>query len=493
MPDLGKHYINNKWIIGSGTSFKSENPATGNTLWTGNSANQNEVIQAVQAAKAAFSNWGALKTEMRARFLQEYKRELQSNLSLLVERISKETGKPLWDSTNEVLAMIGKIDLSISAYSERCSEKFQDLGSGQLITRHRPHGVVAIFGPYNFPGHLPNGHIIPALLAGNTIIFKPSEFTPWVAETMMELWEKCGLPSGVLNMVQGGKETGQFLLNQTELNGIYFTGSWSTGKMLLEKFASQPDKILALELGGNNPLVFDDVVNLEAAAYVTILSAYQTSGQRCTCARRLILPKNSNADAFLNLLIQMISKIQVGPSTDSPEPFMGCLINEKAAQLVLQKQQELIDNGGKPLILSTLLNESKTFLSPGLIDVTNVSNRKDEEIFGPLLQIIRVSDFEDSVKEANQTQFGLTAGLLSDHEEKYRQFFTQIHAGLINWNTPTTGASSAAPFGGIGKSGNYRPSGYYAADYCSYPVASIESSILKFPSQPLRGIRLKDG
>jgi succinylglutamic semialdehyde dehydrogenase len=347
-------------------------------------------------------------------------------------------------------------------------------------------------GPFNFPAHLPNGHIIPALLAGNTVVFKPSEQTPLVAKIIMVCWQESGIPPGVINMVQGGSATGKLLTSHPTIKGILFTGSWSTGSILSEIFAKTPNKILALEMGGNNPIVIGDVKNIPAAAFIATQAAFLTSGQRCTCARRLIIHEGALGDKIIKSLIKTVEALHVGPYTDKPEPFMGPLISAKAAEAVYDAYTKLVESGGVALVAMKKLPQGKAFLSPGVVDVTHVTDRSDEEIFGPLLQLIRVKTFEDAIEEANNTQYGLCAGLLSDDRKQFDQFYKEIHAGLINWNNPLTGASSAAPFGGVGKSGNFRPSAYYAADYCAYPVVSMESNELSLPKHQYPGISVTE-
>lgn len=356
------------------------------------------------------------------------------------------------------------------------------------MVRHRPHGVVAVFGPFNFPGHLPNGHIVPALLAGNTVVFKPSELTPLVAQKTVACWQAAGLPPGVINLIQGGRETGSSLAAHPAIDGLFFTGSPATGKALHRQFAGQPGKILALEMGGNNPLVVYGVSDLEAAAYHTIQSAFLSAGQRCTCARRLIVPEGAEGDRYIERLCQMMGTLRIGPYTDCPEPFMGPMINNQAAERLLDTQASLVAKGGKALVPMRRLKEGLPFLSPGLMEVTAVIERPDVEAFGPLLQLIRCEDFSAAIEEANRTAYGLSAGLFSDYAELFDTFYRQIRAGIVNWNRPLTGASSAAPFGGVGDSGNHRPSAYYAADYCAYPVASLEADQLTLPATLSPGI-----
>lgn len=485
---MPSHFIDGQWIEGNGPSFSSVNPATSQKVWEGHEASASEVQASINAAKTAFKNWSKFSTSERIHFLEKYRKSLTESTESLTIAISKETGKPLWESQNEVAAMIAKIDISIQAYSLRCPDTSHDLPQGPVHVRHRPHGVMAVLGPFNFPGHLPNGHIIPALLAGNTIVFKPSERTPLVAEISMKCWEKAGLPQGVINMIQGGRNTGQQLSQNPAIDGLLFVGSWPTGRHLAKQLAETPYKILALEMGGNNPLIIGEITDLKIAAYLTIQSAFLTSGQRCTCARRLIIPKTKLGDEFLSVLEEMTKKIHIGSYDEIPQPFMGPVISQEAATHLLTKQQDFLSRGARSILSLKRLEKGPAFVSPGIIDVTDISHRADEEIFGPLLQVIRVSNFDEAIDEANHTQYGLAAGLLSDNKAQYNRFYEQIHAGNISWNAPTTGTSSTVPFGGLGHSGNLRPSGFYAADYCAHPVSSVENPSLKMPKNISPGI-----
>lgn len=470
--------------------FVSINPASGEKNWEGKSAARSDVNKAVQAARKAFESWSGSPIEERIKFLNEFARLLGEQRNDFAAILSRETGKPQWESLTEVDVMVLKIRISIEAYNDRCREASGPMDTGLRITRFKPYGVVAVLGPFNLPGHLPNGHIVPALLAGNTVVFKPSELTPHVGEKMVKIWESAGLPKGVLNLLQGQKETGIALAQHPDIDGVFFTGSVEAGKAIHQFYAGRPEKILALEMGGNNPLIVADVQNVDAAVYLTIQSAFITSGQRCTCARRLIVVKSPLTDKFLARLIEVTKQIQVGPPTSQPEPFMGPVISKAAGERLLREQAFLQKKGGKSLVPMSLIGNNPAMLRPGIIDVTKIKNRPDKEIFGPLLQVIRVNTFADAIKEANHTAFGLAAGLLSDDEGLYKTFLQRSRAGIVNWNRQLTGASSQSPFGGIGQSGNHQPSAYFAADYCSYPVASIEAREFKIPEKLLPGIRL---
>jgi succinylglutamic semialdehyde dehydrogenase len=487
IPD--QHYLNGKWQQSTGELFSSTNPFNNALIWQGNTATPKEIAIASDAAHKALSNWATLDSTSRSNYLQKFADIVEKNRQTLTELISLETGKPLWESATEVTAVIGKVKLSLQAYQERTSEKQTVTPEATACLRFKPHGVVAVLGAFNFPAHLSNGHIVPALLAGNTVIYKPSELTPAVAAFIMQCWHDSGIPAGVINCVQGTARTGELLLS-SDIQGVYFTGSYKTGKRINQHFSDRPDIILALEMGGNNPLVVDDIEDIDAAVYQTILSTLMTAGQRCTCARRVLIRDNSQGDLFLNKLIKAYKKIQVGAFTEQPEPFMGPVISHQHATAHLHAQQQLIEAGGNPLLAMTLLRENSGLLSPGIIDMTNANSNTDEEIFAPFIQIYRYRQFDEALTMANKTRYGLCAGLLSDSAAQYKQFYQTIRAGLINWNRPTTGAAGSLPFGGVGLSGNHRPSAYFAADYCAYPIASMEQPILNKPSQLLPGIDL---
>jgi len=482
------HLIDGQWFVGQGKEFVSLNPAKNQIVWRGLSATEDQVKQAVAAARKSFASWSKLTYFDRLSIVKQFGESLQKNKNRLATAISEETGRPLWETTAEIAGMIGKIDISEKSFVERTGTVETEIASSKAYIRHKPHGVVAVFGPYNFPGHLPNGHIVPALLAGNTVVFKPSELTPKVAQINLEIWLEAGLPNGVLNLVQGEIETGIALAAQQDINGLFFTGSSGTGHLLHQQFAGQPNKILALEMGGNNPLIVNEISDIDAVVHDILQSAFVTAGQRCTCARRVFIETGKQGDQIIERLIEVSKNIKIGHFNDDEKPFYGSLVSEKAALDMVAAQQKLMDIGGKPLLALKHMEKGTGFVSAGIIDVTGVDAIPDEEYFGPLLKVYRYNQFEDALKEANNTQFGLSAALLSDNHKTYQHFFQEIRAGIVNWNRPTTGANSQAPFGGIGASGNHRASAYYAADYCSYPISSIENEKSTLPENLSPGL-----
>ena len=485
-----KHWIGGHWTAGDGPQFSSRNPVTQVTVWQGRAASLSTVDAAVNAARVAFPAWSNLEVDARVACLREFARLLGQHKDSLAHTIGFETGKPLWEATTEVTTMIGKIDISIRAHQERTGSRSTPQADHTAVLRHRPHGVVAVCGPYNFPGHLPNGHIVPALLAGNCVIFKPSELAPASAEATVKIWEQAGLPHGVLNLLQGGREPGIALAGHAGIDGLFFTGSSQTGEHLHRQFAAQPQKILALEMGGNNPLVVGEFENLDATVHHIIQSAFISAGQRCTCARRLLVPAGVRGDRLLARLVDVSARLKVGSFDDADPPFMGAVISTGAAEKLLLAQDALIRGGAIALLNMTSLQAGTALLSPGILDVTDVAGLPDEEYFGPLLQVTRYDNFDRAITIANDTKYGLAAGLLSENADEYAAFLRHIRAGIVNWNRPLTGASSAAPFGGIGASGNHRASAFYAADYCAYPQASLESATLSLPEKLSPGLML---
>ncbi|USE00289.1 succinylglutamate-semialdehyde dehydrogenase [Vibrio sp. SCSIO 43133] len=482
-------WIAGNWVAGQGDTFQSLSPYNNQTIWEGQSATAQQVESAVSAARQAFIEWKKRPFEEREAIVLSFAEKVKERSEDIAIAIAKETGKPLWETRTEAGAMAGKIAISIRAYHQRTGETQREAAGNQIVLRHRPLGVMAVFGPYNFPGHLPNGHIVPALLAGNTVVFKPSEQTPLVGELAMKLWEEVGLPSGVINLVQGGKETGIALADSKGIDGVLFTGSANTGHILHRQFAGQPGKMLALEMGGNNPLVIsEDFGDIDAAVYTILQSAYISAGQRCTCARRLYVPFGQRGDQLVERLVSAIGKIRIDEPFAKPAPFMGPQISEQAADHIIAAQAELLKLGGKSLVEAKRLQAA--FVTPALIDATNIEQLPDEEYFGPLLQLVRYETLPQAVELANDTRFGLSAGLISQSDEEWQYFVDHIRAGIVNRNRQLTGASGDAPFGGPGASGNLRPSAFYAADYCAYPMASMEGDNTVLPATLSPGIEL---
>lgn len=495
----GANWIDGLWQVGTGIepdkaasgfhqTWESTSPCLRHVVWQGTAASVEQVDAAVRAARSAWPMWQRTALEQRIACVKAYQAIVQQHASELALLISRETGKALWEGKSEATTVAGKVDLSVSAIQSRRDTHGDLQGIERVVTRFKSHGVLAVLGPFNFPAHLPNGHIVPAILAGNTVVFKPSELTPAVGQWMVAAWEKAGLPPGVINLVHGGRETGAALIQHPQLDGLLFTGSSHAGKFFHQQFAAQPQKILALEMGGNNPLVVSQIADLDAAIYQILLSAYITSGQRCTCARRLILVEDSHTAELIQRLAKRASALSVGWYDQQPEPFMGSLISPQAGRLVFDFWQQLLAAGGTSILAPHMIDDQPALVTPGLIEMTAARGIPDEECFGPLLQVYRVPNLSAAIDLANCTKYGLSAGLLTQRLSDWDEFIATIRAGVVNLNRQTTGASGKLAFGGCGLSGNHRPSGYYAADYCSFPVASMESDLLQVPDSKMPGM-----
>ena len=459
-----------------GQTLVSTEPATGAELWSGPIG---DAAAEVAAARAAWPEWAAHSVAFRMESLRRFANVVRARGDEFAELIARETGKPLWEARTEVGAVINKVEISIAAFADRTPQRKLEAAMGSKVAvRHKPHGVLAVLGPFNFPAHLPNGHIVPALVAGNAVVFKPSEKTPASGALLVDCFREAGVPDGVVRLLVGGPDEGRALASHPGIDGLLFTGSVRAGAAIHQAFADRPHKILALELGGNNPIVAWNVKDLDAAAAIIVQSAFLSAGQRCTAARRLIVENGREAE-LIDRIAALMDRIIVDQPLADPQPFMGPVIDQAAADHLQEQWLELMMKGGRPIRRLERPSEATPFLTPALIDMTEAKDRVDDELFGPVLQLIRVKDFDAAIDEANNTRFGLAASLLGGTPEQYDRFWANVRSGVINWNKPTNGAPSNAPFGGVGLSGNHRPSAYYAADYCAYPVTSSESETLR--------------
>ncbi|MEM0927796.1 MAG: succinylglutamate-semialdehyde dehydrogenase [Pseudomonadota bacterium] len=480
--------IDGAWRQGSGPLLISTSPVDDSEVARGHAAGSEDVADAVRAAQKAGPAWRKTPFEERKALVERFSAIALERKEEMASLISRESGKAKWDALTEAGAIAGKAGLALASYDDRTPTREKEQGALTLRITHKPHGVMVVIGPFNFPGHLPNGQIIPSLLAGNTVVFKPSEQTPAVGALMAQWWKEAGAPSGVINVVHGDRQIAEGLMKSPGIAGVLFTGGINAGRAIHETMAGRPEVIVALELGGNNPIVAWDIENIEDAAQIVIRSAYITTGQRCTCARRLIVEDGPKGQKLIDAVQALIPRLRVGPPEAEPEPFMGPLVSAASAERALAAQEQLINDGAKPLTEMARTDDGAAYVTPGLLDVTDMASDPDEEIFAPLLKLIRVKSFDEAVERANDTRFGLAASLLSDSDELWQRFDAEIIAGIVNWNRQTTGASGSMPFGGPGLSGNHRPAGSYAADFCAWPMASMLATGPLADDQPVKGL-----
>lgn len=455
----------------SQTEIISIAPSTGEEYFRAPVGN---VAETIDLARRAWPAWAAQPLSTRMELLRRFANEVRKVSDKLAETIAHETGKPMWEARAEVELVVAKVEVSIRAYAERTAQrKLDNAMQGASALRHKPHGVMAAITPFNFPAHLPATHIVPALIAGNAVVFKPSEKAPATGQLLVQCFHKAGVSAAVVQVLFGGPAEGMALATNDGVDGVMFTGSAHAGIAINRKLAARPDKVVALEMGGNNPIVVWDTPKINDAAVLIIQSAFTTTGQRCSSARRLIV-KDSLYEPLIAEVKNLADRIIVGAPFDEPAPFMGPVIDSEAADGLTESFLYMLTNGGKAIKHLQRTHETLPFLTPAIIDTTAMAERPDVELFGPILQVIRVDDFDQAIAEANNTRFGLCATLIGGNPQEYNRFWANIRAGIINWNRPTIGAPLSAPFGGIGLSGNHRPTGFYAADYCAYPVTSAE-------------------
>lgn len=446
-------------------------PATGEELWRGRPG---DVDDLAQRANRAWPAWAAQPHATRIELVRRFANEVRKDQDSLAELIAREIGKPLWDARAEVEAVVASVETAVRAYADRTGQRRLDSAlQGTAAVRHKPHGIMAVLGPFSSPAQVPAGHIIPALIAGNAVIFKPSEKAPAVGEALVRCFHRAGISANVLQMLVGGPGKGQELVSHGDVHGVLFAGSAHAGIAISRRLASNPGRLVALDLGGNNPVVVWDTPKILDAAALVVQSAFASAGQRCTNARRLIV-KASLYDAVVGEVKRLADRVVVGAPFDEVVPFMGPVIDNAAADGLTESFVYLLSNGGRPIKHMVRLQPDRPFLSPAIIDTTGMAERPDVELFGPLLQVVRVDDFDEAIAEANATRFGLSAALIGGSPQDYNRFWANVRAGVLNWNRPTNATSPAAPLGGVGLSGNNRPGGFYTADNCAYPVASTE-------------------
>jgi succinylglutamic semialdehyde dehydrogenase len=437
---------------------------------------------AVQSARSAFTSWRRQTFADRAGFLKKYQAAIKKREDEFAEVISREVGKPLWESKTELTAMVNKIDITINESMQSIADfevpKIMDNTLGAC--RHKPLGVMAVIGPFNFPGHLPNGHIVPALLTGNTVVFKPSEKTPLVGQLMAECMLEAGFPPGVFNMIQGEREVGRRLCVHEGVDGILFTGSYEVGTRIKQDTLQQHWKILVLEMGGKNPTIVWDDARLDVAVFETLTGAFLTAGQRCSATSR-ILVQNKVLGEFLERFHNQAKAFSIGHPFD--QPFMGPLIDQGSVDRYMKFLGIATREGCEVVMRGKLLDLPfrGNYVTPSicLVKDHSLENSKKSiyqqtELFAPNVAILGVEDLDEAIAQANLTQYGLVASVFTQDRAIYEKCWEGMEMGLINWNKSTVGASSRLPFGGLKKSGNHFPTALTATRYCTSSVSSLE-------------------
>jgi succinylglutamic semialdehyde dehydrogenase len=436
------------------------------------------VEEVCRMAKLAYPKWARLSLAQRSEYLVRLKELFIANENRMAECISRDVGKPLWESLTEAKALSQKIDVTLQHSMKLVAEERipNALPGVEGVIRYKARGLMAVIGPFNFPAHLPNGHIIPALAMGNTVVFKPSEQAPAVGQLYAEIIHEAGFPRGVFNLIQGDAESGRKLVANEDVDGILFTGSYDVGLRIKQETLTHYWKILALEMGGKNATVVWSDADIDKAIYETLVGAFLTAGQRCSGTSRIILHEKI-ANEFTDRFYQAAKQISIGHWQENV--FMGPLINANAVEKYLRFQEIARREECESLMRGKALDLNKKgyYVTPSINLVSAfkpTSVYQKSEIFGPNVAIYKSQDFDETLNIVNSTGYGLVLALFSKDKALYEEALFRANVGLLNWNRTTNGASSRLPFGGTGKSGNDRPSAHFAVQYCSVPMANLE-------------------
>jgi succinylglutamic semialdehyde dehydrogenase len=458
--------------------------------------------RAAAAAREAQRQWRNTLLSERVAAVRRIGAALEREKEALARAIALDVGKPLWEARTEVAAAIAKAQVTVDEGlslvrgfvpgPQGPQQRDPSAPPPPSEALFKPLGVLAVLGPFNFPVHLPNGHILPALATGNTVVFKPSEVAPHAAEVYARAVESAGLPPGVFNLVQGPGPVGAALAADSQVDGVLFTGSWSVGQAI-EAATHGQAKLLALEMGGKNAaLVFDDC-DEDKALYDVAFSAFVSAGQRCTATSRCIVQgPPSRADAFARRLALLARGLSVGHPLDDGV-FMGPLASE-AALRKFEQGLSAARNGGFPDValpvgerhapraqIEELLAARRLqprglngcYTSPSVHRVHRAEGTpyEREELFGPDVAVYSVPSDEEAVALANATDYGLAASVHTASAGRFEAALRGLACGVINHNAPTVGASGRLPFGGLKRSGNHRPAALYSTLYCTSAVA----------------------
>ena len=442
---------------------------------------EEDVDGAVLAAQKAFPSWSEKEQRVRDRAAIHFQKALKKRSRDLAVLISREMGKPIQDAEQEVARMIDRVPLARTDSARiRKGEAFSIKPGVRGLLRYKPRGVLGILGPFNFPAHLPNTQILAGILLGNSVVFKPSELTPFVGQFLAELWDEADLPEGVFNLIQGDGRVGRALAIHEGVQAILFTGSYATGQKIREETVHQPAKLVALEMGGKNGAIISRHVDLEEAVCGTLLGTFSMAGQRCNATSRILVEKQI-AKRFLDRFMASVKTLKVGYSLD-PDVFIGPLVSRRAVEKyfsltalapqegfdVLQKAEPVLqEKKGYYVGPSVALKEVKKGETPA-------GAYTEEEIFGPNVAIYVVESLEEAVRLHNSSRYGLVASFFSTRKEEFEWIFRRLEVGLLNWNQSTTVSSALLPFGGLKQSGSHHPVGSFVPYLCAYPVAVIE-------------------
>lgn len=454
-----RSFIGGKWIdSASGKTIPNVNPANTNDI-IGNAelCTRNEARSAVEAAYNAFKTWKSTPAPARGRIIAKMARLMEEHKEELAQILTREEGKTINESRGELTRAINVVEFCAGESRRMNGETIQsELPANFAYTIKEPHGVVACITPWNFPVAIPVWKLAPALVAGNTVVFKPASNTPGTAVRLTELFVEAGIPDGVLNLVLGsGSEAGDEIVNHPAVRAISFTGSTETGLKLYEQIARRGIPFQA-EMGGKNPVVVLEDCDINLAVEHTTQGAFGSTGQRCTATSRAVVI-NTIADEFVQKIVERAKSFKLGDGSD-PANEIGPSVDESQFNTVL-KYIEIGREDGATMLCGGKKAEGEGlengyFVEPTIFDhVTPDMRIAREEIFGPVLSVLRVKDFDEAMMVANDSDYGLSSSVFSNDANDIYRFVDEIESGMTHVNSPTTGGEAHIPFGGIKSTG----------------------------------------
>jgi len=446
-----KNLIDGQWVdASSGDTFENRNPAkTEEVLGTFPSATADDVKRAIAAAKAAAPGWANTPAPARGAILDKAAQIIDARQKELAEVLTREEGKTRAEATGEVLRTRDIFKYYAGEGWRAGGDVIPSNTGGELLyTRREPLGVIALVTPWNFPIAIPAWKMAPALIYGNTVVFKPASFTPEIGYRLVEVLVEAGLPQGVVNLITGsGRLVGDVLVGDKDVNGISFTGSYSVGMKIYEKAMPNLARV-QLEMGGKNPMIVLNDADVDKAVGLASMSGFGVTGQACTAASRVIVEEGI-ADAFVAALTAKARSMVVGNGLDEGVQ-MGPAVSEDQFKTDLDYIKVGRDEGAKLLTGGDRAKDGGYYVQPTVFD--NVESKMriaQEEIFGPVISVIRVKDIDSAIETANNIPFGLSAGIVTNDMQKAFAFANRIEAGVVKINEPTTGLALQAPFGGF--------------------------------------------
>ncbi len=474
----GRNFLCGEFVPVKGETFEKRNPAnTDEVLGVFPQSEQKDVESAVEAARLAYPKWRALSRIRRAEYIDNLVQVLKRDKEQFSVLLAKEQGKSITEARAEVTEGIHMFQyvfgVSRMPFGDVVSSEIAEKDS---FMRRKPKGVIGVITPWNFPFAIPTWLIGPSLVEGNTVVFKPSKETPCCAQKLMEAFHEIGIPPGVMNMLHGsGERVGMSIVRHPKVVVILFTGSAEVGQQIRKVTAEFPDKMCACEMGGKNALIVLDDADMELAVNAAVISAFKTSGQRCTAASRLIV-HNKVVKEFQKRFVEITKRIRIGDPLN-PDNFTGSVINETQMKKILQYNELARKEGAEVLLDGGRLKGSQYdkgyFLSPFVYKMKH--NPKSvvlkEEVFGPHVAIIPVKSLDEAIEVHNDTEYGLVVSVITEDYRKAREIRDRCEYGLGYVNLPTIGAEVHLPFGGVKKSGTGLPSASTLIDVVTHRTA----------------------